>query len=82
MWMKQYDWNQAVVIDDEIRALTSASAATDTMWKFEQLRAGQVYAQFMFNTLQDAQEFAAQMTKIEPDLFCRIEPVAAKAVWN
>lgn len=53
-----------------------------TMWKYEQLRAGKVYAKFMFSTREQAESFASQMTKVEPDLFCRIEPVAASAVWN
>ena len=35
----------------------------------EQLRAGQVYNRFMFNTRQEAEEFATQMARAEPDLF-------------
>ncbi len=54
----------------------------DTMWKYEQLRAGRVYNRFMFNTRQEAEEFATEMAKVEPDLFSRIEPIEAKAVWN
>jgi hypothetical protein len=54
----------------------------DTLWKYEQLRAGQVYNRFMFNTRQEAEEFATQMTQAEPDLLSRIEPIAARAVWN
>jgi hypothetical protein len=54
----------------------------DTMWKYEQLRAGQVYNRFMFSTRQEAEEFAAQMARVEPDLFSRIEPIEAKAVWD
>jgi hypothetical protein len=52
------------------------------MWKCEQLRAGKVYNRFMFNTRQEAEEFASRMTKVEPDLFSRIEPIEASAVWN
>jgi hypothetical protein len=54
----------------------------DTMWKCEQFRAGQVYNRFMFSTREEAEEFATQMARSEPDLFSRIEPIAAKAVWN
>ena len=54
----------------------------DLMWKYEQLRAGRVYAKFMFNTREEAESFATQMTRVEPDLFSRIEPVEARAVWN
>jgi hypothetical protein len=55
---------------------------TETMWKFEQLRAGQIYNQVMFNTREEAESFAAQMTRVEPDLFWRIEPVEARLWWN
>jgi hypothetical protein len=55
---------------------------TDTIWKFEQLRAGRIYNQVMFNTREEAEQFAAQMNKAEPDLFCRIEPVEARLTWN
>jgi hypothetical protein len=55
---------------------------TDTMWKYEQLRAGQIYNQVMFNTREEAESFAAQMTRVEPDLFWRIEPVEARLWWN
>ncbi len=55
---------------------------TDTLWKWEQLRAGVVYNRVMFNTQQEAEQFAAQMGRVEPDLMWRIEPVPAKMVWN
>ncbi len=55
---------------------------TETMWKLEQLRAGRVYNQVMFNTREEAENFAAQMNRVEPDLFCRIEPVEARLWWN
>ncbi len=55
---------------------------TETMWKLEQLRAGRVYNQVMFNTREEAENFAAQMNRAEPDLFYRIEPVEARLWWN
>lgn len=55
---------------------------TNTVWKFEQLRAGKVYSSAMFDTREEAELFAAQMRKTEPDLFFRIEPVEARLVWN
>ena len=55
---------------------------TETMWKCEQLRAGKIYNQVMFNNREEAESFAAQMTRIEPDLFWRIEPVEARLWWN
>lgn len=55
---------------------------TDTLWKCEQLRAGQVYNRVMFNTRKDAENFISQMSRMEPDLFWRMEAVEAKMVWN
>jgi len=55
---------------------------TETMWKYEQLRAGKIYNQVMFNTREEAESFAAQMTRVEPDLFWRIEPVEARLGCN
>jgi hypothetical protein len=58
------------------------TGVNDTVWKYEQFRAGQIYAKYMFNTREEAETFADQMTKAQPDLFSRIEPVEARAVWN
>jgi hypothetical protein len=55
---------------------------TDTVWRCEQLRAGQICNRVMFNTQEEAESFMAQMRKTEPDLFWRMEAVAAKMVWN
>jgi hypothetical protein len=57
-------------------------AMTNTVWKCEQLRAGKVYNQVMFSTREEAELFRMQMSKMEPDLFWRIEPVEARMVWN
>jgi len=55
---------------------------TNTVWKCEQLRAGKVYNKVMFATREEAEQFKTQMSKVEPDLFWRIEPVEARMVWN
>jgi hypothetical protein len=55
---------------------------TDKVWKCEQLRFGTVYNQVMFNTREEAEQFRAQMSKADPDLFWRIEPIEARMVWN
>ncbi|HTV05189.1 MAG TPA: hypothetical protein VME86_07455 [Acidobacteriaceae bacterium] len=55
---------------------------TDTLWKCEQLRAGQVYDRILFNTKEEAEDFLRHMQKNAPDLFWRLEPVQAKMVWN
>jgi hypothetical protein len=55
---------------------------TDTVWKCEQMRAGQVYDTVLFDTREQAEEFLAHMKRNAPDLFWRMEPVEAKMVWN
>jgi hypothetical protein len=55
---------------------------TNTVWKCEQIRAGQVYNMVMFSTREEAEQFKNQMSRAEPDLFWRIEAVEARMVWN
>jgi hypothetical protein len=52
------------------------------MWRYQQLRAGQVYSQEIFLTKQEAEDFAFQMNRCEPDMFSRIEEVEARKVWD
>lgn len=54
----------------------------DTLWKYEQLRAGKVYNQFMFHTREEAEDFDARMKQVTPDLFGHIEQIPASATWN
>jgi hypothetical protein len=62
--------------------LTASIPMTNTLWKCEQHRAGQITNKVVFETQQQATEFVAQMQRVEPDIFWRIEPVDAKLVWN
>jgi hypothetical protein len=55
---------------------------TNTLWKCEQVRAGQITNQVMFDSEQQARGFVAQMRQVEPDIFWRVEPVDAQMVWN
>lgn len=55
---------------------------TNTMWKCEQIRAGQVTNRLVFDSERQASHFVAQMLQVEPDIFWRIEPVDARQVWN
>jgi hypothetical protein len=55
---------------------------TNTLWKCEQWRAGQVCNKVMFDTRDEAEKFVAQMRKVEPDLFWKMEQVEARMVWN
>lgn len=53
-----------------------------TLWKCEQLRAGQVTNRLIFSSEQRASEFVARMQMVEPDLSWRVEAVEAGRVWN
>ncbi len=55
---------------------------TETVWKCEQLRAGQVYSSMVFNSKEEAEAFADKMQSYVPDQFFRIEPILASQVWN
>jgi len=55
---------------------------TTTLWRCEQLRAGQVCNKILFNSQREAEQFVQKMRKMEPDLFWRMEAVPAAAVWN
>lgn len=54
----------------------------NTVWKCEQLRAGQVTNRVMFDSEKQASEFVARMQQMEPDLFWRVEPIEGRMVWN
>jgi len=55
---------------------------TETVWQCEAMRAGQLYSRFLFQTREEAEEFAAKMEQAQPDQMFRIEPVEAKQLWN
>lgn len=55
---------------------------SNRVWKCEQWRAGRVMNQVVFDTKEQARSFVAQMQRVEPDLFWRVEPVDAAVVWS
>ena len=55
---------------------------TETVWKCDQLRAGQLYNRMMFDTQAEAKKFAERMQQMEPDQTFRIEAISAAQVWN
>ena len=65
-----------------LNQLAGGNAMTETMWKCDQLRAGQLYNRMMFDTQAEAQRFAAKMQQMEPDQTFRIEAIEASQVWN
>jgi hypothetical protein len=54
----------------------------DTMWRCDQLRAGQLYNRMLFNTREEAEDFMKRMRQAEPDHTISIEAIEAKQVWN
>jgi hypothetical protein len=55
---------------------------TDTMWKCDQLRAGQLYNRMMFDNQAEAEQFAHKMRQMEPDQIISIEAIEASQFWN
>jgi hypothetical protein len=55
---------------------------TETLWKCEEVRAGQVWDKVMFDTQEEAENFLRHMKQSAPDSFWRLEAIAAKMVWN
>lgn len=55
---------------------------TETMWKCDQVRAGQLYNRMMFDTREEAERFMRKMQQMEPDQMFSIEAIEAKQVWN
>lgn len=55
---------------------------TETMWRCDQVRAGQLYNRMMFDTREEAENFMRKMQQMEPDQMFSIEAVEAKHIWN
>lgn len=54
----------------------------ETMWKCDQIRAGQLYNRMMFDTQAEALNFVQKMQQMEPDQMFSIEAIQASQVWN
>lgn len=54
----------------------------ETLWRCDQIRAGQLYNRVMFDTREEAEQFMNRMRQMEPDQMISIEPVDASKVWN
>lgn len=66
----------------ELNRLTGGKAMTETMWRCDQVRAGQLYNRMMFDTKEEAERFARRMQQMEPDQMFSIEAIDASQVWN
>ena len=68
----EMDWSEA----------NGGKAMNETLWKCDQMRAGQLYTRMMFDSRVEAEQFAQKMREAEPDHFFSIEAIEARQVWN
>ena len=66
----------------ELNRYTGGKAMTETMWRCDQVRAGQLYNRMMFDTKEEAEKFARRMQQMEPDQMFSIEAIEARQIWN
>lgn len=66
----------------EFNQFWGGSAMTETMWRCDQVRAGQLYSRVMFDTQAEAMEFVERMRRAEPDQMFSVEAIEARQVWN
>jgi hypothetical protein len=66
----------------ELNLLLGGKAMTETMWRCDQVRAGRLYNRMMFDTREEAVQFAQRMQQMEPDQMFSIEAIEARQVWN
>lgn len=66
----------------ELNQFPGGKAMTDTLWKCDQVRAGQLYNRMMFDSREEAERFVQRMQQMEPDQVFSIEAIEARQVWN
>jgi hypothetical protein len=66
----------------ELNRMLGGKAMTETMWRCDQVRAGQLYNRMMFDTREEAEQFMNRMRQMEPDQTISIEAIDARQVWN
>jgi hypothetical protein len=57
-------------------------AMTETIWRCDQVRAGQLYNRMIFDTKAEAEQFMQRMQQMEPDQMISIEMIDASRIWN
>ena len=77
IWLSADSMHQLLLND-----IHGGKAMTETLWKCDQLRAGQLYNRMMFDTQAEAKRFAEKMQQMEPDQVFSIEAIHASQVWN
>lgn len=59
-----------------------SGAAAEVLWRCEGTRGGRTYTSGLFATEAEAQQFAQQLQKAEPDQSFNVEKIKASQVWN
>ena len=75
-------WLTAEMMNEMLLNHQGGKPMTETIWRCDQLRAGQLYNRMMFDTQAEAEQFAHKMRQVEPDQMFAIEAVEASQVWN
>ena len=59
-----------------------SAGAAEMLWRCRGTRGGRVYTSGLFTSLAEAQQFAQQLQKAEPDQMFNVEQIKASTVWN
>ncbi len=59
-----------------------AQGKGETLWRCDAVSGGRVYTSGLFASEAEAQQFAQQLQKAEPDQIFNVEAIKASAVWN
>ena len=59
-----------------------SAGVAEVLWRCEAVRGGRVYTSGLFATEEEAQRFAQQLQKSEPDQTFNVEKIMASQVWN
>lgn len=71
-------WPQAI----SFNLGTSGMGAAEVLWRCEGMRGGRRYTSGLFTSEAEAQQFALQLQKNEPDQIFNVERIKASTVWN
>ena len=71
-------WPQAISFNLGI----GSAGAAQMLWRCEGSRGGRVYTSGLFGSLEEAQHFAHELQKQEPDQSFNVEQIKASTIWN
>ena len=71
-------WPQAISFNLGVGGM----GAAEVLWRCEGSRGGRVYTSGLFTTEAEANHFAQQLQKNEPDHIFNVQRIKASTVWN